>query len=33
MALVQLRLLPVYARLRFTPGNWAFTLSYFATLS
>jgi tellurite resistance protein len=25
MALVQLRLLPVYARLRFTPGFWAFT--------
>jgi tellurite resistance protein len=30
MALVQLRLLPVYARLRFTPGNWAFTFSYAA---
>ena len=27
MALVQLRLLPVYARLRFTPGFWAFTFS------
>ena len=30
MALVQLRLLPVYARLRFTPGFWAFTFSYAA---
>jgi len=30
MALVQLRLLPIYARLRFTPGNWAFTFSYAA---
>jgi len=30
MALVQLRLFPVYARLRFTPGFWAFTFSYAA---
>jgi tellurite resistance protein len=28
MALVQLRLVPVYARLRFSPGFWAFTFSY-----
>jgi tellurite resistance protein len=33
MALVQLRLLPVYARLRFTPGFWAFTFSYAAAAS
>jgi tellurite resistance protein len=26
--LVQLRLVPVYARLRFSPGFWAFTFSY-----
>jgi tellurite resistance protein len=30
MALVQLRFVPVYARLRFTPGFWAFTFSYAA---
>jgi tellurite resistance protein len=30
MALVQLRLIPVYAKLRFTPGFWAFTFSYAA---
>ena len=30
MVLVQLRLLPVYARLRLTPGFWAFTFSYAA---
>jgi tellurite resistance protein len=30
MALVQLRFLPVYARLRFGPGFWAFTFSYSA---
>jgi tellurite resistance protein len=30
MALVQLRLLPVYARLSFSPGFWAFTFSYAA---
>jgi tellurite resistance protein len=28
MALVQLRLVPVYARLSFSPGFWAFTFSY-----
>jgi tellurite resistance protein len=28
MALVQIRLLPVYLKLRFTPGFWAFTFSY-----
>ena len=27
MVLVQLRLLPIYTRLRFTPGFWAFTFS------
>jgi len=30
MALVQVRLVPVYVRLRFTPGFWAFTFSYAA---
>ncbi len=30
MALVQLRFLPSYARLRFGPGFWAFTFSYSA---
>jgi tellurite resistance protein len=30
MALVQLRLLPLYARLSFSPGFWAFTFSYAA---
>jgi tellurite resistance protein len=28
MALVQLRLIPVYRKLRFSPGFWAFTFSY-----
>jgi tellurite resistance protein len=28
MALVQLRFIPLYARLRFSPGLWAFTFSY-----
>jgi tellurite resistance protein len=28
MALVQLRFIPLYARLRFSPGVWAFTFSY-----
>jgi tellurite resistance protein len=28
MALVQLRLIPVYLKLRFAPGFWAFTFSY-----
>lgn len=31
MALVQLRLVPLYLKLRFTPGFWAFTFSYAAT--
>jgi tellurite resistance protein len=30
MALVQLRFLPLYARLTFSPGFWAFTFSYAA---
>jgi tellurite resistance protein len=30
MALVQLRFLPVYRRLHFSPGFWAFTFSYAA---
>jgi tellurite resistance protein len=30
MVLVQVRLLPLYARLRFTPGFWAFTFSWAA---
>lgn len=30
MVLVQLRLLPLYARLTFTPGFWAFTFSWAA---
>ena len=30
MALVQLRLVPLYARLRFSPGFWSFTFSYAA---
>jgi tellurite resistance protein len=30
MALAQLRLLPLYARLHFTPGTWAFTFSWAA---
>ena len=30
MVLVQLRLLPIYTRLRFTPGFWAFTFSWTA---
>ena len=28
MALAQVRLIPIYARLRFSPGFWAFTFSY-----
>ena len=28
MALVQIRLIPVYRKLRFSPGFWAFTFSY-----
>jgi tellurite resistance protein len=31
MALVQLRLVPLYLKLHFTPGFWAFTFSYAAT--
>ncbi|HEX6479496.1 MAG TPA: hypothetical protein VF043_11685 [Ktedonobacteraceae bacterium] len=31
MALVQLRLLPLYLTLKFSPGLWAFTFSYAAT--
>jgi tellurite resistance protein len=31
MVLVQLRLLPLYLRLRFSPGFWAFTFAYGAT--
>jgi tellurite resistance protein len=30
MLLVQLRLLPIYARLRFSPGFWSFTFSWCA---
>jgi tellurite resistance protein len=30
MAIAQLRLVPVYARLRFSPGFWSFTFSYAA---
>jgi tellurite resistance protein len=30
MAVVQLRLIPLYARLRFSPGFWSFTFSYAA---
>jgi tellurite resistance protein len=30
MALVQVRLIPVYRRLSFTPGFWSFTFSYAA---
>jgi tellurite resistance protein len=30
MAVVQLRLAPLYARLRFAPGFWSFTFSYAA---
>ncbi len=33
MALVQLRLLPAYRALRFSPGFWAFTFSYAAAIS
>lgn len=33
MALVQLRLLPLYLRLRFTPNFWAFTFPYASTAS
>jgi tellurite resistance protein len=28
MALVQIRLIPVYCKLRFSSGFWAFTFSY-----
>jgi tellurite resistance protein len=31
MALVQLRLVPLYLKLKFSPGFWAFTFSYAAT--
>jgi tellurite resistance protein len=30
MALVQLRLIPIYYRLPFTPGAWSFTFAYAA---
>lgn len=30
MVLVQIRLLPSYARLRFSPGFWSFTFAWFA---
>jgi tellurite resistance protein len=30
MAVVQLRFVPLYARLRFSPGFWSFTFSYAA---
>jgi tellurite resistance protein len=30
MALAQLRLIPVYRRLSFTPGAWSFTFAYAA---
>jgi len=30
MALVQVRLIPVYRRLSFTPGAWSFTFAYAA---
>ena len=33
MALAQVRLIPVYARLSFTPGFWAFTFSYAAAVA
>jgi tellurite resistance protein len=33
MALVQLRLVPLYLKLKFSPGLWAFTFSYAATAS
>jgi tellurite resistance protein len=33
MAVVQLRLIPVYAKLKFSPGFWAFTFSYAAAAS
>ncbi len=33
MALVQVRLIPLYRQLRFGPGFWAFTSSYAATAS
>ena len=33
MALVQVRLIPVYRRLSFTPGFWSFTFSYAAAAS
>jgi tellurite resistance protein len=33
MALVQLRLVPLYLKLKFSPGLWAFTFAYAATAS
>jgi tellurite resistance protein len=30
MAIMQLRLIPLYGRLRFSPGFWGFTFSYAA---
>jgi tellurite resistance protein len=30
MALVQVRLIPVYRRLSFTPGSWSFAFAYAA---
>jgi tellurite resistance protein len=33
MALVQLRLIPVYLRLSFTPGFWSFSFAYAAAVS
>ena len=33
MALVQVRLIPVYRRLSFTPGFWSFTFAYAAAVS
>ena len=30
MALVQVRLIPIYRRLSFTPGSWSFTFAYAA---
>jgi len=33
MALAQVRLIPAYARLAFTPGFWAFTFSYSAAVA
>ncbi len=33
MALVQLRFIPIYARLKFSPGFWAFTFPYAAAVT